>query len=61
MRDNVDNSFETHEKRVTLGDLFEAFEEVSCFSLRVNYLVNGQNLRLDYIPTLSCFKLHKVN
>lgn len=40
---------------VTLGDFFEAFEEASCFALKVIYSHAGERIRIDYTLTASCY------
>lgn len=42
---------------LTLRDLFEAFEEVSAFCLKVGYMYKGRLLKADYVPSLSCFMI----
>lgn len=44
---------------MTLKDLFDAFDEISAFGLKVNYMYKGQYLRVDYVLTLSCYQIHE--
>ncbi len=40
---------------LTLGDLFEAFEEPAVFALKVIYDRKGAKVKIDYTMTLSCY------
>jgi hypothetical protein len=42
---------------ITLEDVFEAFEEPSCFALKVIYSLAGEKLKIDYTLTASCYHI----
>lgn len=41
--------------------MFDAFEESGCFGLKVLYMNQGDQVRVDYVLTLSCYQIHKVS
>jgi hypothetical protein len=40
---------------ITIGDLLGAFEEPAVFALKVIYNLGGENLKIDYTMSLSCY------
>jgi hypothetical protein len=40
---------------LTLAELLGAFEEPAVFALKVVYNLGGENLKIDYTMSLSCF------
>ena len=42
-------------KGLTIGEMFEAFEEVACFGLKTICFTSGRKIAVNYNLTLSCF------
>jgi hypothetical protein len=40
---------------ITLGELLGAFEDPAVFALKVVYNLGGENLKIDYTMSLSCY------